>query len=724
MDEMGFGHMFAQLRPAYEIPDDDLVGEVLVPAMRASDLVRIAAGFFSSRCLAQLAPGLAYFINYAERPLEVLVSPEISDEDRYAIQRGTKDATVVLNDAITRLFEDGALSSSAIQRHTVETLAFLVASGRLQMRIVLMQKGMYHKKLWLFRSGEHWLAVHGSGNATERGLLVNGEQMSVDRAWLDGPQSEARVSIFLQQWTKRWENRYPSALTVEAGRALNILRQHARSEPPTVDDFWKAWQRDHELGLELEPSPLYTYTSAPQQLVIPASSVWREGRFAHQGLAVDAILEADGGIVAMATGGGKTRTALIAATKVQDRHADHICLLILVPSRPLLRQWSTEISSFGGQPVVLSGMSRADRAKEFERISLGFMSKTPRTEVVLMTNSLFGQTGSDARRWLEHLAHSVKCLLIVDEVHNFGAKSFLSDLPTFFRWRIGLSATPIRQYDPDGTDKLFDFFGGPPQFEFSLKEAIQSGCLVPYNYYINPVEMNPEEMELYQELTEKLLKAGFRIDDDGRTVGLTSRVEALLRDRRALVEQADAKLDALERCLTEIGPNNVTRTLVYASAKSTPPGKERQITRVNRLLERLNVVAHQYTSEETGSPAARRILDRFGAGEYQALTSMKVLDEGIDIPQTDRAYLLGSSAVEREWVQRRGRILRNAPGKGIAHLHDFVVVPPALGYPASKSLLQTELRRARAFADLADNEFDSDGPNPIIRDLEHQLWEL
>ena len=284
--------------------------------------------------------------------------------------------------------------------------------------------------------------------------------------------------------------------------------------------------------------------------------------------------------------------------------------------------------------------------------------------------------------------------------------------------------TPIRQYDPDGTDQLFDFFGGPPQFEFSLGEAIKAGCLVPYEYYIHPVEFQPDEMERYQELTERLIKAGFQIGDDGRTVGLTDRVASLLRDRRALVEQADAKISSLARELERIGTNRVARTLIYASAKATVDGKTKQIIEVNRVLERLNIISHQYTSEETSSKQSRSILDRFGAGDYQVLTAMKVLDEGVDIPQTDTAFLLASSTVEREWVQRRGRILRQVPGKDVARLHDFIVVPPCLESPAAKSLLRSELRRASAFADLAENEYDPDGANTVIRQLENELWGL
>ena len=719
---MSFLVQFAQIRPAYEIPDDDLVGEVLVPAMRLCDELRIGAGFFSSRCLAQIAPGLAVFVNDTRNTLKLMVSPVIRKEDQDAIRRGICEPQTVLNETIERLFEKARMSESAIERHSVETLAYLVASDRLQMRVVLMERGMYHKKIWLLRSGEQWLAVHGSGNATERGLLVNGEQMSIDRAWMDGDQSEARVNIFLEQWSRKWNNQHPTSLTVEVGQALEILRGYTGSTPPTIADFWAAWTCDNEAGLEPELPPGYRPACIDHRLRIPESLIWREGRFAHQGSAVDALVKHGGGILSMATGSGKTRTALIAISEIQDRQASHFCVVILAPTRPLIRQWAEDIRAFGIEPIVLSGIGKNKRLQELERVSVAFASNHPRTEVLLMTNALFMQKDSAERAWLQSLPDSVTCIFVADEVHNLGAPSFINDPPEFFERRIGLSATPIRQYDPDGTDQLFDFFGGPPRFEFTLGDAIEAGCLVPYRYYLHAVKFESDEMEYYEDLTEKLVRAGFRIDDDGRTIGLTKRVTRLLRDRRALVEQADAKLSVLEHKLKCIGAKSITKTLIYASAKPIVPGKARQITAVNKILQRLNIISHQYTAKETGSSQAQTILDRFGMGDYQVLTAMKVLDEGIDIPQTDTAFLLASSTVKREWVQRRGRILRHAPGKTFAHLHDFIVVPPDLDSPAARSLLQSELRRASAFADLAENEYDPDGPNVVIRQFETTLW--
>ena len=718
----GFNSQFVAVRPAYDIPEDDLIGEVLVPAMRLCDEVRIEAGFFSSRCLSQIAPGLAAFINDTNGVVDLMVSPEISHEDQEAIRKGVIEPQAVLDNAMASLLESARLSTSAIERHTVETLAYLLASNRLRMRVVLMHdRGMYHRKLWLFRSGNKWLAVHGSGNATERGLLVNGEQMSVDRAWADGTQSERRVAIFLENWARRWNNHHRASLTVDILGALSVLRSCAGLEPPTTDDFWNAWREDYEAGLE-PPLPIgYTVAPARNRLNVPQNLKWREGRFAHQGLAVDAILAHGGGILSIATGGGKTRTALIAATELQDLSSGHMCIVVIVPTTPLLKQWTDDVQEFGIMPVVLSGMSPRKRSEELTRLSIAFGSDQPRTEVLLLTNQLFSRQNSGLRDWLEGLPDSVLRLLIADEVHHLGTKSFTENQPGFFEYRIGLSATPIRQYDPDGTDQLFDFFGGPPVFNFTLRDAIDAGCLVPYRYYLHVVDLNAEEMDYYEELTRSLAQAGFKTTDAGKTIGLTPRVEAILRTRRALVEQAASKVEALEKVVYAMEPSSITKTLIFTSAKPVAIGETAQIKKVNKMLNRLGVTSHGYTNVETQSTQSQAFLDRFDSGDYQALTAMKVLDEGVDIPETDTAFLLASSTVEREWIQRRGRILRTAPGKEYASLHDFIVVPPDRSSPAGKSLLRSELRRASSFADLAENEYDPGGPRAVIRDLESSI---
>jgi superfamily II DNA or RNA helicase len=192
--------------------------------------------------------------------------------------------------------------------------------------------------------------------------------------------------------------------------------------------------------------------------------------------------------------------------------------------------------------------------------------------------------------------------------------------------------------------------------------------------------------------------------------------------RRSILEHARDKISKLRELVEEIGPRSVSRTLIYASAKARPKDAPKQILSVNELLNELNISFHQVTSKETASGQASVYLDRFANGELQVLTAMKVLDEGVDLPQTDTAILLASSSVEREWVQRRGRVLRTAPNKSKAAIYDFLVVPRDLGSNYAGSVLKSELARALAFSDDASNEWLPYGPRTLISKYEQHRF--
>ena len=707
--------------PVYEIPDDDLIGEVLVPAMSHADEVWVGSGYFSSQCLAQVAPGLADFIERSQASLKLLISPEISPEDRAAIKKGVTTEQDVVDMLAEEIFEGGTLSESALVEHTRECFAYLIAVQRLELRFVLMEGGIYHKKQWLIREGDAWIAVHGSGNATSRGLLVNGEQMTVDRAWCDGAAAEQRVAKLVAQWRRQWEDEHPRSLTLSASAGLQFAGRGSKpGRAPTVEDFWEAWRRDHAAGLE----PALPIGALPPQrklLEVPVGLEWRTGQYAHQGAAVDAFLQAQGrGVLAIATGGGKTRTALIASVEAQRQQPGPMLVIVLVPSRPLMQQWADDIRGFGISPTLPSSAPRAERQKQLQEIEVALAAGTPRTEVIVVTNSLFAQDDG-IRELLARLPSQVRVFLIGDEMHNLGAPKVFGALPERADLRLGLSATPVRQYDPDGTDKLFEYFGAQV-FEFGLGDAIDSGCLTPYEYHLHEVAMSEREIDKWKELTEGLRKAGFRPDDDGQSVVPSAKAERLLRERRAVIEQAEGKVGVLRDFLESMGPSTIQRCLIYTSAKQVMFEQPPQIQQVNEVLQALGIISHRFTAAETSRRNAARWLEAFGRGDYQVLTAMKVLDEGIDIPQTDTAFLLASSAVRREWVQRRGRILRRAPGKQLARLHDFIVVPPDTESPAGASILRTELRRAEEFASLAENEWDDGGPRSVMSRYESLVW--
>ena len=440
---------------------------------------------------------------------------------------------------------------------------------------------------------------------------------------------------------------------------------------------------------------------------IPTGLQFEAGPFAHQGQAVKAWCDAGHrGVLEMATGSGKTIAAMIAANRL---YADHAPLLIVVaaPYVPLIQQWCAEIRPFGISPVNLTAApGPRGRARELGRIRRQLRHSGGAQAVVVSHDTLCDNNFKAALA-----AFECTTLLIADEVHNLGRDSFSADPPAFFDYRLGLSATPVRQYDQAGTEVLFAFFG-PVVYEFTLEEAIGT-CLVEYEYHVHPVELTPEEMDTWYELTDRIKRAMWHQEDEDDPGEYLTK---LLRDRRAVLETAENKLAALKEALDREArtADGLRYTLIYTSDKAPE-----QLTAVNRLLHERGVLFHQLTYEETANrQETERLLRGFQEGTLRVLTAKRVLDEGVNIPQVRKAFILASTTVERQWVQRRGRLLRKCDeiGKTHSEVHDFVALPHDFDNldRDARSLVRSELRRVQAFARLARNAGRPDGPLGII----------
>jgi superfamily II DNA or RNA helicase len=261
-------------------------------------------------------------------------------------------------------------------------------------------------------------------------------------------------------------------------------------------------------------------------------------------------------------------------------------------------------------------------------------------------------------------------------------------------------------------------FFGPVVFQFTLEEAI-GRCLVEYEYFVHPVNLTEDEMDAWRELTDKIRQNAWR-NDDGKPDDYLTK---LLRDRRALLETAEGKLAALAALLAREDLGSLRHTLVYATDKGPA-----QLDAVNRLLREKGLLFHQLTAQETADRAqTKRIIRSFQNGEIQVLTAKRVLDEGVNIPQICKAFILASTTVERQWIQRRGRLLRtcSAINKTYSVIHDFLALPPGIDHGLDadvRELVRSELRRTQEFARLAQNAGRPDGPLAVIDKLVKALY--
>ena len=691
------------IRPIYFLPDDNLAEQVLIPCLVAAGTFDCMVGYFSSRSFAQLAPGLASFLEDPERTLRLIVSPFLTQADREAIEKGLKSETRVVDESMAALL----VSEEGIVRHTFRCLSYLIAHKRLAMKIALMKDAQFHLKAWIVTEAGERLAAHGSGNFTEAGLIKNFEQITVSRSWID-PNQDNIVTALQDKFTALWERKEPSCRIYDLPAAVEnrILRDYPVAYPPTEQDYRNlvgekgGFDQEETWGLSTSGEDDYNC------FLIPPFLTYRDGEYAHQGRAVDAWC-ANGfrGILEMATGSGKTIAAMVAAKHLHEQHQP-LLIVIAAPFLPLIDQWCEEVQAFGITPVNLANASGASaRLKLIAECRRRLRHRRTDVEVLVATHDTLCDPdfiGAVSRA-------DVPRLLIADEVHNLGREAFVAGPPTCFEHRLGLSATPVRQYDTEGTALLTDYFG-EIVFSFPLEQAI-GVCLVPYDYYVHTVYLTADETDRWLELTEKIKRITSWQDDEDRS----EYVEKLLRDRRLILEAAHNKIDTLERLLDSAGPRSLQNTLIYATDKDPD-----QLNAVNTLLRRRGVLFHQLTAEETrDKKTMRKILKSFQSAALRVLTAKRVLDEGLNVPEITTAYILASTTVERQWIQRRGRILRKcaALGKHYATLHDFLVLPPTLDDAEdgdTRNMVKQELSRVMEFASLARNAGKPDGASATI----------
>ena len=293
-------------------------------------------------------------------------------------------------------------------------------------------------------------------------------------------------------------------------------------------------------------------------------------------------------------------------------------------------------------------------------------------------------------------------------MHNYGAVVSFSALPKNATARVGLSATPDRPYDQAGNERSRDYFGDTV-FKYGLREAIGNQILTPYRYFPTVVELDESEIDQYAELTKRILRfAG----DDSEEDFINEVKKRLLIQRARVIATVRAKLVRLRSLLSErVSESHI---LVYCGDGSLE-GREgktlvRQIDEAITIIGRdLGMRCGRYTAE-TSAKRRRDLLKQFATGELQVLVAIRCLDEGVDIPATRTAFMLASSTNPRQFVQRRGRVLRLHEGKTRAEIFDFFVTFPKSIYTQNhplfhmaRGLVQKQLSRVLEFATLATN---------------------
>lgn len=685
------------LQISYRTGSDDLVQDFFIPCMEASTLYRRATGYFTSSSLALAARGVASLIARGGK-IQLVVSPQLQPEDVEALSNADSNETEILKSAISRDLKE---IEDALLKDTLNTLAWLAATGALELKLALrldtkgkVTQGLYHEKVGIFTdaSGDH-VAFTGSSNETAGGFVSNFESNDIYKSWND---SEGRVALKIKRFEDLWDDSTSGLRTIDFSEASRGLLEYYRNpdKPPKG----------------ISPNDLLREKKKVESFSIPSFIKLRN----YQAEAVTNWFKANGqGVFKMATGSGKTITSLATAATLHEKIKLQ-ALIIVCPYRHLVTQWADEAAHFGLKPILAFNARQSWLEPLNQELMLAGTDDTHFFSVIT-TNTTFASVFFQSR--ISHFPG--KSMIIADEVHNMGAKGNWEKMPQDIRFRLGLSATPERHGDIDGTDAIFKYFGEIVEPEFSLKDALDNKALTPYRYFPILVELTDEESERYYELSEKIAKiASFTsIESDGRS----PQLDALLSQRARLIACAENKLPALrdlmkgkehdKQMLFYCGDGRVEYEPDYHENRNVDkPNEEALVRHIEAICTLLgNELGMQVARFVAETPLEDRenLKKQSANGDLQGLVAIRCLDEGVDIPSIRTAVILASSTNPRQFIQRRGRILRKdeKSGKKSADIYDMIVVPPE-GESVTeieRRLLRRELARFIEFADLSQN---------------------
>ena len=679
-------------------------------------------GYFSSAAINVLSLGFASFL-YTGGTMRMVINNVLSQEDKDAIKTGL-DGEIPI-DALD-LSDIKKLKSSLNEygKHFFECLSWLIGNEKINIKIIGPKngKGIAHYKSGVFFDGIDSVGFKASCNFTAYGLLENLEELESFLSWENG-----RSNKYINGQKKYFEKIFSEEADFVAYHEVEDVIIAIRNEfgDKTINELIikekelafvknkvlenngirKSFEKINAKIEILARNPKFPFSKGPRDYQVEAYENWCKNEYK--------------GIFAMATGTGKTLTALNCVLNEYSK-CNFYKVIILVPTIVLVEQWEKEVKKFNFQGLVKASSKNNDWKKELDNLRVKELFGLNESFVIISTYKTF-----ISAKFQEFVTSvKTKAILIADEAHNIGALAVKKKLEiTDINKRIGLSATPKRNYDPEGSESMEAFFHDkePYTYNFPMDRAIEEGILTQYYYYPKVVELTIDEMVHYNEITLQIVKV-FQLsakDKDAK-----KRYEDLLMLRKRIIHKAKDKLTAFESIISNLRKevNGLQYLLVYApegyyNDEETLEDSFPEVESDSRIIDYYSNIIRtvspettvtQYTSE---SEDKELILSGFEKGKIDVLLSMKCLDEGVDIPRAEKAIFCSSTGNPRQFIQRRGRILRKHPEKRFAKIYDLVVIPKvslsSLSFDIERNLVKKELERVVHFAYMAINKYEA-----------------
>lgn len=657
----------ADLRISYRSGADDLATEFYEQCLTRSKTYWRAAGYFSSSIFLITGPEILRFSQRGGQ-IRLICSPCLSSGDIEKIRQGYTSREDALTDHLST--EVAELSRDRNRSYPLAVLSTLIKFGILEIRIGLKGQGagIYHEKLGLFKDAQgNIVSFIGSANETFYAWSNEGNVESIEtfKSWVgDGND---RTQRHARDFDDLWNNRAKGIIVLPIPQAIERgLLSIAHNDLSDID-----------IDKALESLKKTTNIS----------QVKKRNLLPHQANAIEAWeINKCRGILKHATGSGKTFTAL---SIVKDHASKHLPSLIIVPSKILLQQWQKEIrDEIPEANILLVGGGNSLWARD--GIVEAMLAEQQSSEPSILLATI--QTAS-TEGFLKRIRRPDNILLVADEVHQTGSDRNKEIYNLNAGKRLGLSATPERYGDPSGTKEMLTYFGAILEPVVSLYDAINSGRLVNYEYHPEVVRLTGEENERWKLITKEIRKEVARTNKEGFPFIVSDRAKLLLIQRSRISKKAIQKIDVAAEILVKHKKKG-EHWLVYCEDID-------QLVLLRSHLLEIGIESFTYYSEMPGDPQETlEAYKRLGG----ILLSIKCLDEGVDIPVISHALILASSQNPRQFIQRRGRVLRADGVKLTATLYDTFVVPESLDEDlGQESLLRTELTRAYEFSRHAVN---------------------
>lgn len=673
--------------PSYSKTKHNVYRDFYKPCMENSIFYNRITGYFGSSVFLVLHKSLKTFILNGGK-IKIICSPYLKDEDLNAIISGykEKEETIIsnyLNEIIDELSNNFPNSTLLLTK--------LISSGLLEIKLSVFGKGyednrLMHDKAGIFADKfNNLVAFRGSNNETFNGVSSEGNSESFDvfTSWEDGKDKQ-RVELIHEQFEKIWKNNEENiktfdipSLTIEKIKNLKTeLKLDELIEKSKKELFFQKSKWFAENGENARTIKKH------QELIL---NNWEKNNRR--------------GLFQMCTGSGKTFTALCA---IRDAIFEkNEVPIIIVPTKLLFKQWLKELKKVFNNDVAIA-LVGADNKMSKDKIQRYTKSNLKNKRCILTTYQ-----SASKKEFVKNIRWGKHIFLVCDEVHNIGSSKNIGLLDVDAGPKIGLSATPKRYLDDESTKKIFSFFNGIINPKYTISEALKDNILTEYFYYFTQVELSLEEQEKWNFLTNKINKA-ISIQNNTEEIFDQKKIEKLLFKRADIIKKAEQKIDVAEKILLEKYKKE-EKWLVYLDDYEHVKTLKKRLLKYNHLK---GCVFEYHSKTESDLKQTINYFENNGA----ILLSINCLDEGVDIPSVSHAIILSSSKNPRQFIQRRGRVLRKHKNKNFAYIYDCLVLPNCLSINEDKSMsiLRGEIIRLKNFAKDAKNWENAIGQLSII----------